>query len=235
MQENRMDYYKIYQNLIEDAKTNPKIDEYKESHHIIPRCIGGTDSKENLVKLTARQHFLAHWLLYKMYKTSELVYAWHSMSRVGVGQDARLVNSHLFEYAKKKRSKHLSADKLGEGNHFYGKRHSDRTKKLLSDIHRGKIYKTQEQIESWVESVAKRKKTPEQRAKISRRGYVMLQNKTTLEIIRVLKSDERAHSSEWANPRKLKPEQKSKCVYCNVVTTNSNLKRWHNDNCKRKI
>jgi len=36
-----------------------------EIHHIIPKSLGGSDNKENLVLLTAREHYIAHWLLYK--------------------------------------------------------------------------------------------------------------------------------------------------------------------------
>lgn len=40
---------------------------YTERHHIIPRCLKGSDSRANLIKLTPREHFLAHWLLWKAY------------------------------------------------------------------------------------------------------------------------------------------------------------------------
>jgi len=46
-----MDYYKIYRCLIDRAQ-NRDIEGYYETHHIIPRCLGGDDSKNNLVKLT---------------------------------------------------------------------------------------------------------------------------------------------------------------------------------------
>ena len=36
---------------------------YHEYHHIIPRCLGGTDDKSNLVSLTSKEHFIAHKLL----------------------------------------------------------------------------------------------------------------------------------------------------------------------------
>lgn len=114
-----MDYFTLYKKLIEDATINPKDDVYKELHHIIPKCMGGSDLTENLVKLTARQHYLAHWLLYKMYKTSKLVHAWHNMSVIGKGQESRKVNSHLFEYCRKERQKILSEEMSGEGNHFF--------------------------------------------------------------------------------------------------------------------
>lgn len=37
--------------------------EYKERHHIIPKCMGGTNDKDNLIDLYAREHFIAHKLL----------------------------------------------------------------------------------------------------------------------------------------------------------------------------
>jgi hypothetical protein len=61
-----MNYERIYTQLIDRAKTR-KLEGYKERHHIIPRCIGGTDDKTNLVDLTAREHFIAHKLLCKIY------------------------------------------------------------------------------------------------------------------------------------------------------------------------
>lgn len=38
-------------------------DEYKERHHIIPKCMGGGDKEENLIDLYAKEHFIAHKLL----------------------------------------------------------------------------------------------------------------------------------------------------------------------------
>ena len=52
-----MNYQKIYNQIIERAK-NRQLEGYKEKHHIIPRCLNGNNDKENLVKLTAREHFL---------------------------------------------------------------------------------------------------------------------------------------------------------------------------------
>ena len=230
-----MNYSKIYEDLMLDASCNPKQDDYKESHHIVPKCMGGDDSKENLIKLTARQHYLAHWLLYKIYKTSSLVHAWHSMSRIGKGQDKRQINSHLFQYCKIERKKHLSKQSTGSGNSFYGKHHTEKTKKRLSEMQLGKIYKTEKQIKEWVESVAKKPKTKDHRDKIGRKGLGMLQHIHTKEIIRVPLTDQRFNSSDWVHPKKLNPEQKYKCDYCDIVTISGNLKRWHNDKCKRKV
>jgi len=51
-----------YYEIIENAKKN-KYDGYTEKHHIIPRSLGGDDNKDNLVDLTAEEHYLCHYLL----------------------------------------------------------------------------------------------------------------------------------------------------------------------------
>jgi hypothetical protein len=39
---------------------------YVEQHHIIPQSLGGSNDKTNKVFLTAREHYVCHWLLPKM-------------------------------------------------------------------------------------------------------------------------------------------------------------------------
>lgn len=58
-------YSKWYWKLIESARTTQRSG-YVEKHHIIPRSLGGSNEEGNLVKLTAREHFVAHLLLTKM-------------------------------------------------------------------------------------------------------------------------------------------------------------------------
>lgn len=60
-------YTRIYFSIIESARSRvlPK-DQYKETHHIIPRSMGGDNSFNNLVDLTAREHFICHKLLVRM-------------------------------------------------------------------------------------------------------------------------------------------------------------------------
>lgn len=74
-----------YKKLIESAKfrglrRNKKKYGYTEIHHIIPRCIGGTDDKENLVQLTGQEHYEAHRLLAKIHKGNiSIEMAWWAM------------------------------------------------------------------------------------------------------------------------------------------------------------
>jgi hypothetical protein len=61
-----MNYKNHYELLIQKAKNRNKSSlGYTENHHIVPRSEGGLDEETNIVALTAREHFLAHWLLYR--------------------------------------------------------------------------------------------------------------------------------------------------------------------------
>jgi hypothetical protein len=60
-------YSKYYYNIINNAKSRTLPPElYIEKHHIIPRCLGGSDTVDNIISLTAREHFICHLLLPKM-------------------------------------------------------------------------------------------------------------------------------------------------------------------------
>jgi len=61
-----MDYQKTYNQIIERAKIR-QLEGYKEKHHILPKCMDGTNDKENIAELTAREHFLCHMLLCEIY------------------------------------------------------------------------------------------------------------------------------------------------------------------------
>ena len=61
-----MNYQKIYNNIIQRGQ-NRILEEYKERHHIVPRCLGGTNEATNLVFLTPEEHYLCHLLLVKLY------------------------------------------------------------------------------------------------------------------------------------------------------------------------
>ena len=51
---------------------------YYEKHHILPKSMGGSDDESNLVYLTAREHFLAHWLLWRIHKNRDTAFAFHT-------------------------------------------------------------------------------------------------------------------------------------------------------------
>lgn len=74
-----MNYNRLHDSIINNARLNPS-GGYTEEHHIIPRCMSGSDDPENKIILSARQHFVIHWLLTKIYPDqSGLIYAFHMM------------------------------------------------------------------------------------------------------------------------------------------------------------
>ena len=79
-----MNYKNIYQQLIDRSRKENRQKYqgiYYEEHHIIPKCIGGTNDPENLVLFTAREHFIAHWLLTKIYPNEpSIIFAFNSFS-----------------------------------------------------------------------------------------------------------------------------------------------------------
>jgi len=126
-----MNYEKIYQQLIDRAITRT-LNGYKERHHIVPKCMGGDNSKLNLVDLTAREHFIAHKLLCEIYpNTDKLQYAlWMMTNKPQSGNQQRLYTITNREYDRIK----LLISKTRKSF-----THSEETKKKISQSGKGKI------------------------------------------------------------------------------------------------
>jgi len=75
----KMDYRKIYEDLIE-SRRNRILSEstYTENHHIVMKSMGGSDDPENKIRLTPREHFLAHWLLWRIHRNRQTAYAFNA-------------------------------------------------------------------------------------------------------------------------------------------------------------
>lgn len=199
-----MNYLKIYDSLITKAKNrNIILGEYMENHHIIPKCMGGNNTKENLVKLTSREHFIAHALLYYHYKTTKLIYAWRCMFRKGDNQE-RKFTSKQYSIVKNILVEKLKIEMNGPGNNFYGKRHTEETKLILSKIMKTKNIKISPETMVKIIEKAKRPKSIEHRKKIGRKGFIMLKNIETGKTIRILREDKLKYDETiWMNPYKI--------------------------------
>jgi hypothetical protein len=95
-----MNYSSHYNLLIERAKVRT-LNCYKEAHHIIPKCLGGTDDPTNLVNLTAREHYIAHLLLAKIHGGV----LWHAVNLMG---RLKKYSNRNYEKARIEHSKLLS-------------------------------------------------------------------------------------------------------------------------------
>ncbi len=124
-----MNYEKIYNDLILKAKSENRVKGegvYYETHHITPRCVGGSDDSDNLVNLTAKEHFIAHKLLCEIYPgENKLVYAYWCMSNmISENRDYR-IGSKEFERIRNNFVIRLSESMKGENNPMYGKSNYD--------------------------------------------------------------------------------------------------------------
>ena len=129
-------YTRWYNSIIENSRTRT-LDCYKERHHVIPRSLGGTDEKHNLVDLTAREHFVCHWLLVKMYTGQaqhKMVYALNGMKRNSKDNERyeTAITSRVYEKLKIEFGRVHSATMKGRKAHNKGKSMSEEQKKKLS-------------------------------------------------------------------------------------------------------
>lgn len=112
-----MNYSKHYSQLVTKA-SNRTLTGYYEIHHIIPKCMGGGNEKSNLVNLTAREHFVAHLLLCKMYPTNRKLVC--AVAMMCAGQEERKVTNRLYSWLRKKHSEVMSDLQSQSGNSQWG-------------------------------------------------------------------------------------------------------------------
>jgi 5-methylcytosine-specific restriction endonuclease McrA len=133
-----MNYFKIYDNLIERAK-NRVLEGYCEMHHIIPKCMGGSDEKTNIVAITPEEHYIAHQLLVKMYPDNiKLVYAANMMCVISEDHGGHR-NNKLYGWLRKRMSNVKLGSKLSDevkikiGNSRRGQPHKQEAKDKMKD------------------------------------------------------------------------------------------------------
>jgi len=125
-----MDYGRVYESICERGKLR-LTEEYTEKHHIIPRCMGGSDVKSNITVLTAREHFIAHWLLHRMHPLDKgLAHAFWMMSNIYNTHRKYTPSSRAYKEAKEAHIKNIS----GENNHNKKQVNKDKISKTLKKI-----------------------------------------------------------------------------------------------------
>lgn len=151
-----MNYVNVYYSIIKNRLDNP-VEGYVERHHIVPKSEGGTDNDDNIVALTAREHYIAHLLLAKIYNDykmySAVVYMQCKTKRQK--RDFKF-NSHLYEQIRKEFSIKNSEAHKGKPSWNKGRKLSEATKAKISNSKRGQ--------QSWMKG---KHHTAEAKAKIS--------------------------------------------------------------------
>lgn len=216
-----MNYQKHYNLLIERAR-NRILEGYQEKHHIVPRCMGGTNDPENIVALTAEEHYVAHQLLVKMYPNNHgLAYSLIRMSAIDpkslfvVGRSnktygwvrrkfAQIHSEYIKENPSSSQFKkgHIPWNTGIGTSGMEGKKHSKETKLQMRNAALGKL---------------KGPMTQEHKDKIRMRAIGRKQSSQTCKL-----------KSQIA-----KKLPKVKCNHCEVFGKKSIMTRWHFDNCKK--
>jgi hypothetical protein len=140
-----MNYQKIYNDLI-DRSIHRIINGCVEHHHIIPRCLGGTDDKNNIARLTPEEHFLAHQLLVKIYPNNKkLLFAAQMMT---FHSTHNRVNNKMFGWLKRRLSEIMSGDnnpnrrnpnlQKEAAKKRVGQKRTEETKAKMSKVQKGR-------------------------------------------------------------------------------------------------
>ena len=130
-----MNYKQIYNDLItkctqeyEQRLTYKNTGFYYEKHHILPKCLDGSNEKNNLVLLTAKEHYLAHHLLVKIYpNNNSVIYSFWMMCN-GSLKNRPKPNQRLYQESRFLFSKAIKG-RIGTN---LGKKHSEKTKIQIS-------------------------------------------------------------------------------------------------------
>lgn len=214
-------YSKWYYSIINNAVGRNSQNIYTESHHIVPKSLGGDDDKANLATLTAREHFVCHLLLTKMVHNAhkgKMVYAvWAMANQQNPHQYRSVVSSRTYHSLREKfseehskrmskdnpmrsplvKQKHLNACRLrGKTMGMTGKTHRDSTRAKMREARRTQV--------------------------------ITEETKEKLRQINLNKSleDRAKHKAACQN------QPKASCIYCGAVMTAGPLARHHGDNCK---
>lgn len=129
-------YTRWYYDIIQRAKSRKlPTDVYIEKHHIVPRSLGGDNQQENIVQLTAKEHFICHMLLVKMTtgkSKRSMAYAAWQMTNIDSRQRYS-PTSRIYSLLKKNLSETYKGVPKTK-KHWLGKFHSVQTKTLQSTI-----------------------------------------------------------------------------------------------------
>jgi NUMOD3 motif len=162
-----MNYTKVYQSLILKAQNRNLRHIYIERHHIVPLSLKGEDVESNIVSLTAKEHFVAHHLLWKIHRNREMTKAFMLMCNTKRGGQKFKISAREYQILKEEFSKAQSEavrsrpgnnlgktlpqewrDNIskgqkgiskGKGNpsSFKGKTHSEEAKRKISEKRKG--------------------------------------------------------------------------------------------------
>lgn len=236
-------YHKLYLKGKEREIVNP-LTGYSENHHFIPRCMLGDDSPENLVRLTAKEHYIAHVLLCKIFpENASLLCAWNNM-RIKSNNQNRYIPSREYKELKELFSKSMSLLHTGH-KYWVGKKHTKNSinkisKSLKGNSHTLGFKHSEETRNKMSKSQLEYNNSELGKETISRRSAHMVGNNYGSN-----QSQERRDATSLrmkTNPPRLGiSNRRLICKYCQSDTTSTGLTQYHgytstrpNVGCRKK-
>lgn len=139
-----MDYKRIYDDLMqsrlllkEDRIKLRRGGDYFEAHHIIPKSMGGEGTTKtlkhpNIVLLTGREHYIAHALLFLVYRNREMTAAFNIMCIVNKKKDYK-PSARMYEFLRVEIKLLGVSDKTRQkiGQASLGRKHSPEAKERI--------------------------------------------------------------------------------------------------------
>jgi len=216
-------YTKWYYNIINKAKFENRIkskEQYYEKHHIVPKSLGGNNSKQNIVLLTAREHFIIHCLLLKMCANEKdkrkMSLAFYRMKQSN-SFEARIGNGKLYEKIKK----NIAYLNSGSNNYFSTTKYFGANNVMSNPQIRKKHLEKMQSIEF-------RKNMSAITSGENNHFY----GKFHTEIAKQKISESRKKYQGENHPFYGKKHKIVSCEYCKKQISTPMYKRWHGANCK---
>lgn len=207
-------YSRIYFSIIQKA-TLRELNCYSESHHIIPKSLGGSNDPTNLVNLSAREHYICHRLLVKMtvgINKRKMSRAFWAMCILDKTQRRYIPNSRVFQLAKEKYIKTLVGRKL-----------TAETKEKIRKSNLGKV-QSEETRRKRAASRTGFKNTEETIAKMKDSAKKRWDN--------TVDDSERIEKIKQARAKQIIVTKIITCPHCGKSGGNRIMPRYHFDNCK---
>lgn len=241
-------YTKWYFSIVSKEKLLQR-STYTEKHHIIPKSLGGSNDITNIVILTAKEHFIVHWLLTKMcindINARKMKYAMRSMSWNKTGN--RIISSWQFELSRKKVSEaaknRIVSETTRERISIAGKKRFESESNRMS-MRKSKLSspnsKHTDETKKKISSTSKERYKLEENRRITSKATKKAQNTEEFKRKRSLLTKQRyiekPELKELISKQfKGVPKQKTQCPHCGKTGGVGPMNRWHFDNCKSKI
>ena len=227
-------YTRWYLNIIDTRKNMSRKKyqgEYFESHHIIPKSLGGKNDKSNKVLLTPKEHFICHWLLCNMMQNrNDEIRMIHALSKML--SDKR--NSR--EYETKRLYLSFIKNKNGMTDQHKNKISEMNKNKIIAKDVIGNFYRIERTDARWLSGELKGI-TKGIRNKPHNKGFIVAIDTETNMKVRISKElfdniryvGIRKNCSPYNKGKKLKPLSEEQKNNISILLKN---KKWYNDGIK---